>query len=54
MGKPKFSLKINAPRKLRVKAKPESKAEATVYRRDIRARESQIQDAVEWCKENNK
>ena len=54
MDKPKFSLKINAPRKSRVKTKPESKAEATVYRRDIRARESQIQEAVEWCKENNK
>jgi len=30
----------------RVKAKPESKAEATVYRKDIRARESQVQEAV--------
>ena len=42
--KPKFSLKVNAPRKSqRLKTKPESKAEAVVYRKDIRSKESKIQ-----------
>ena len=48
----KFTLKVR-PRKQRLKTKPETKAEAQVYRKDIRAREIQVEKAVDWCKENN-
>ena len=55
MGKPQFNFKISAGRKRsRTKAKPETRAEATVYRKDIRAKENQISEAVDWCTENKK
>ena len=49
----KFTLKVRSS-KQRLKTKPETKAEAQVYRKDIRAREIQVEKAVDWCKENNK
>ena len=49
----KFKLKVRS-NKQRLKTKPETKAEAQVYRKDIRAREIQVEKAVDWCKENNK
>ncbi|XP_065675916.1 uncharacterized protein LOC136092125 [Hydra vulgaris] len=55
MGKPQFNFKISAGRKRsRTKTKPETRAEATVYRKDIRAKENQISEAVDWCTENKK
>ena len=52
MVKPKFQLRVRRP--LRVSGKPNSKAEAIVQRKNINEKNLQIQEAVSWCKENNK
>ena len=53
MVKPKFEIKIR-PSCIKVCGKPNSKAEAIVKRKMIEEKEKQIQEAVEWCKENGR
>ena len=52
MIKPKFYLKIKGS--VSVIGKPNSKAEASVKRKFIDLKEKQIQDAGQWCKDNQK
>ena len=46
MGKPEFDLRIKVKPASRLKIKPENKAEAAVYRKDINVKEHQIGEAV--------
>ena len=52
MVKPKFHLKVKGS--VKVHGKPESKAEATVKRKNMQEKEIQLENAVKWCKDNNK
>ena len=54
MVKPKFNLRVPSTPAVRRKTKPETKAEAQVYRSSITRKEQQIKAAVDWCKENGK
>ena len=45
-GKPEFDLRIKVKPASRLKTKPETKAEAAVYRKDINVKEHQIGEAV--------
>ena len=44
--KPEFDLRIKVKPASRLKTKPETKAEADVYRKDIKAKDHQIGEAV--------
>ena len=52
MVKPKFTIKVGKASFLA--GKPNSKAEVKVQRKKINVKEILIQQAVSWCKENNK
>ena len=51
MGITKFSLRLHENPAPRTKTKPETKAEAAVYKKNITRKEQQIAAAVEWCQE---
>ena len=53
MVKPKFQIRLKESRQC-LYGKPNSKAEAIVQRKHINQKASQIEEAVNWCRENNK
>ena len=53
MGKPGFKLRVRK-QIFPVSGKPNSKAEAIVRRKNINKKETQIEEAVNWCKANGK
>ncbi|XP_066924016.1 uncharacterized protein [Clytia hemisphaerica] len=53
MVKPEFKLQVKK-RLLGVSGKPNCKAEAIVKRKNINQKELQIEEAVNWCKENRR